>query len=48
VGSALHEKYGVRADMKNFAVCVRVDVVKDRERERGKKKTIETKYDMPR
>lgn len=27
VGGVLHEAYGVRADMKNFAVCVRVDVV---------------------
>ena len=34
MGAALHEKYGVKADMKNFAVCVRVDVVK---KKKGKK-----------
>ena len=27
VGAALHDKYNLRADMKNFDVCVRVDVV---------------------
>ena len=26
VGAALHDKYGLRADMKHFDVCVRVDV----------------------
>ena len=29
VGGALHDKYGIRADMKKFEVCVRVDVVMD-------------------
>jgi len=30
VGSVLHEKYKVRADMKNFEVCIRVDIVMDK------------------
>uniref|UniRef100_A0A7S4N006 THUMP domain-containing protein n=1 Tax=Guillardia theta TaxID=55529 RepID=A0A7S4N006_GUITH len=30
VGSVLHEKYKVRADMKKFEVCIRVDIVMDK------------------
>ena len=43
VGAALHEKYGVKADMKNFAVCVRVDVVK---KKKGKKRKPHQKQSM--